>query len=138
MAFASLTNMQDRFGDRELQLVADRDGAGNYAAVIAAALQDADAEIIGLIGGAVAVDAGDPPLNLVRLACDIGRYRLYGANPPEDVRKRYEDAVAFLRRVAAGQASLDGGASDPTATAAPALASASATEPGVRIFNRGL
>lgn len=136
MAFATLADMQSRFGDRELQLVADRDGSGVYANVIASALQDADAEIIGLISGAVAIDIQNPPLNLIRLACDIARYRLHGSNPPEDVRKRYEDATSFLRRVASGQASLDGGAADPTAVAAPSMAAA--TEPGSRIFRRGL
>lgn len=136
MTFASQSDMETRFGDQELQLIAERNDASTYAGVIAAALQDADAEIIGLVGRAVTIDPLNPPLNLIRLACDIARYRLYGANPPEDVRLRYKDATAFLTRVGAGQVSLDGGAAAPTDIAASSMAAAS--EPGSRIFRRGL
>jgi phage gp36-like protein len=136
MTFATATDLQARFGDRELRLVADRDDGAVYADVLAAALQDADAEIVGLIGSAVVIDAENPPLNLKRLACDIARYRLYGSNPTEDVRLRYVDAVKFLRLVAAGDATLDGGAIAPTVAAAAPLAAAS--EPGNRVFKRGL
>lgn len=137
MTFASAQDLTDRFGDRELLMVADRDGDGVLdAGVLAAALQDADAEIISFIGQAVAIDPANPPLNLKRLACDIARYRLYGASPTDDVRKRYDDAVAFLKRVASGDATLDGGATAPAQAQTPPKPAAAV--PGSRIFRRGL
>ncbi|MFN3582612.1 gp436 family protein [Phenylobacterium sp.] len=138
MSFATVQDLQARFGVDELRMLADRDGDGVLdAGVVEAHLQDADAEIMSHIGLAVSqVDPANPPLNLKRIACDIARYRLYGANPNEDARARYKDAVAFLRLVAENKATLDGGAAAPGEAKAPSLAAA--TDPGVRIFKRGL
>lgn len=138
MTFASAQDLKNRFGDQELLLLADRTGDGILdAEVIAAVLVDADAEIISLVAGGAAIDAGNVPTNLVRIACDIARYRLYSnSNAPEDVRKRYEDAVKFLGLVRKGEAGLDGGPAAPTAPQASPKAAAS--EPGSRIFRRGL
>jgi phage gp36-like protein len=137
MTFASAQDLQDRFGLDELRLVADRDSDGvPDAEVIAAALEDADSEIVALIAGAASIDAGNVPRNLVRIACNIARYYLYQAAPTEDVRQRYEDAVKFLGLVRKGEAGLDGGTAAPTIIAPSPKAAA--TEPGSRIFRRGL
>lgn len=137
MPFATVDDLNLRFGAEELRLLSDRHGAGEAdSAVVEAMLEDADAEIVSLIGHAVTIDVANPPRNLRRIAGDIARYRLYGANPPEAVRKNYEDALAFLRRVADGEATLDGGAIAPAA--AVASPRPAATDPGVRIFRRGL
>lgn len=139
MTFATVSDLQSRFGQLELLLLADRDNTGTIdPGVVEACLQDADAEIVSLIGKAVTIDQANVPLNLVRLACDIARYRLYGAGPTEDVRKRYEDAVKMLIRVANGDATLDGGPGAPTEAAVQTSPMAAATAPGSRIFTRGL
>lgn len=135
MAFATLSDMQARFGDRELQLVASRDG-GLIADVVAAALADAESEVIGLVGRAVPIEADNPPLIVRRITCDFARYRLHTQNMPELVRKNYEDGVAFLKRVADGKAVLDGGAEAPTEVARPSLAAAVVAPD--RLFKRGL
>src|SRR5438874_1450997 len=115
MTFAALADLTARFGEQELLLLADRDNTGAVdPGVVEAHLQDADAEIVSLLAGAVAIDPLNVPLNLKRLACDIARYRLYGASVPEDVRDRYKDAVLQLQAIAAGKATLDGGAASPT------------------------
>lgn len=137
MTFATASDLTTRYGSQEILLLADRDGDQEAdAGVLESALADADAEIISELAGQVPIDADAPPRNLVRIACQVARYRLYGANPPEAARNDYKDAIAFLRLVRDGKASLDGGAADPTATPAPSLAAA--TEPGSRIFTRGL
>ncbi len=139
MTFATLSDLQARFGDREIKLLADRDNDGVIdAGVVESALEDADAEIVSLIGQAVSIDTANLPRNLVRLACEIARFRLYGANVGEEVRKRYEDAVRQLRLIATGQATLDGGAAAPAEAANQAPLKAAATEPGSRVFRRGL
>ena len=51
----------------------------------------------------------DPPAVLARLTCDIAMYRLQTLRPLHDLaeaRKRYEDAVALLIRVADGTLTL--------------------------------
>ena len=137
MTFATLQDLLARYGEQEIRLLADRDNDGVIDAnVVAAHLQDADGEIISELAGAVAIDATNPPLNLKRLACQIAKYRLYGSNPTEAARNDYKDAIAFLRLVRAGKASLDGGAGAAEAVAQPSFSAA--TEPGVRIFKRGL
>jgi len=63
------------------------------------AIQDATEEINGHIGDRYPLPLPNVPSNLKRMACDIARYRLYFEQPTEEVRKRYEDAIAFLKRV---------------------------------------
>ena len=70
------------------------------------AIQDAAEEINGHIGGRYPLPLPNVPSNLKRMACDIARYRLYFERPTEEVRKRYEDAIAFLKRVADNKAHL--------------------------------
>lgn len=137
MTFATVQDLVTRYGVQEITLLADRDGDQVIdPGVVEAVLADADAELVSELAGAVAINPAAPSRNLVRLSCQIARYRLYGANPPEAARDDYLDAIKFLRRVKAGEASLDGGPLAPTETQAPSLAAA--TAPGTRIFTRGL
>jgi phage gp36-like protein len=63
------------------------------------------------------------PKRLQRICLDIARYTLTKNRPPEDYRQRYEDAIRWLRDVAAGKASLglteDGEATPEAASALP-------------------
>ncbi|AYO54195.1 gp436 family protein [Acinetobacter wuhouensis] len=70
------------------------------------AIQDATEEINGHIGGRYPLPLPNVPSNLKRMTCDVARYRLYFQQPTEEVRKRYEDAIAFLKRVADSKAHL--------------------------------
>lgn len=70
------------------------------------AIQDATEEINGHIGGRYPLPLPNVPSNLKRMTCDIARYRLYFQQPTEEVRQRYEDAIAFLKRVADNKAHL--------------------------------
>jgi phage gp36-like protein len=72
-------------------------------------LNDASAEIDGYLESRFALPLNDPPAMLNRLACDIAMYRLQTLRPLHDLadaRKRYEDAVALLIRVAKGEVTL--------------------------------
>ena len=76
---------------------------------ITQALADASAEIDGYIEGRFTLPLTDPPAVLNRLATDIAMYRLQALRPLhdlEDARKRYDDAVAMLTKVAAGELTL--------------------------------
>jgi len=112
MPYCTRDDLIKAFGERELiTLTARQSGSALNAiddAVLARAIADAAGEIDGYISrryGQRFVGA-DVPANLTRIACDITRYRLYDDATLETVRQRYEDAIAFLRAVAAGRASL--------------------------------
>lgn len=55
---------------------------------------------------------------VVALTADVARYRLWDERAPEEVRRRYEDALAQLRDLAAGRMALP-----PGATGEPVAAS---------------
>jgi len=53
--------------------------------VVQVALQDAEEEINGYIGGRYPLPLANVPSNLKRIACDIARYRLYSEQPLEHI-----------------------------------------------------
>ncbi|QOW46458.1 MULTISPECIES: gp436 family protein [Acinetobacter] len=69
-------------------------------------IQDASDIADGFIGVAYTVPLEHPPKNLTIYICDIARYLLHRQQAPDEVRQRYEDAIAFLKRVADGKATL--------------------------------
>jgi len=100
MNYATRSDMVDRFGSDEIVKL---EGMGG---VIPGAIADASAEIDSYIGMVYTLPLTDTPAILVRVVCDIARYRLYDDIPTDEVRRRYEDAVRFLRDISAGRASL--------------------------------
>ncbi|WP_180113384.1 gp436 family protein [Acinetobacter sp. YH12073] len=100
--YATKSDLVARFGDELEQLLIM---LPNVTAVDDA-IQDATEEINGHIGGRYSLPLPNVPSNLKRMACDIARYRLYFQQPTEEVRKRYEDAISFLKRVAENKAHL--------------------------------
>lgn len=109
MPYATQAQMIDRFGQPELIQLTDRDGSAGaiVAAVLDAALLDADEEIDSYLRGVRALPLASPiPERLVRVACDLARYHLYDDHAPEGVRTRYQDGIRWLRDVASGRASL--------------------------------
>lgn len=109
MPYATQTDLVEHFGDDELIELTDRDtppaGVIN-ASVLAHAQAAADSEIDGYIAMRHALPLASVPPRLTHLACDITRYHLYTHAAPELVEKRYLAAVAFLRLVADGRATL--------------------------------
>lgn len=132
MAYATLADLTDRYGDAELTQLTDRAGAGAIDPAIAArALDDAAAEIDGYLAVRYALPLATVPTVLVRIACDIARYRLWDDRASDEVRRRYEDARRVLERIAGGDVSLG----LPAASGAPLeLAEASIGNP--RLFTR--
>lgn len=114
MPYATQSQLIERFGQPELIQLTDRDGSTGaiVTSVLDAALLDASEEIDSYLRVVRALPLSAPvPDRLVRVAGDIARYHLYDDHAPEDVRTRYEDAIRWLRDVAAGRASL--GLDDP-------------------------
>lgn len=138
MSYATAQDVINRYPNRDLVQLTNEDPAATTVSVapITQALSDASAEIDGYIEGRFTLPLTDPPAILTRLATDIAMYRMQTLRPLhdlEDARKRYEDAVAMLAKVAAGELTL-GLAADGQE---PPIAGAVETVQGPdRVFNR--
>jgi len=147
MSYASPNDMIARYPSRDLVQLSNEDPTQTTVNVAALqqALNDAAAEIDGYLESRFALPLADPPAVLSRLTCDIAMYRLQSLRPLHDLadaRKRYEDAVDLLVRVARGEVTLGLAADNVEAAQA---AGAVVTQAGgdslgelpARIFNRG-
>ncbi|MDP2431269.1 MAG: DUF1320 domain-containing protein [Pseudomonadota bacterium] len=126
MSYLTLQGLIDRYGEDELIQLTDRAGDGVAdVAVVARAIADAEAEIDAYLANRMALPLATVPAILERLAAAIVRHSLYKDAAPETVEKARDAAIALLRDVSAGRASLgpsNDGAATP-ATAAPSYSS---------------
>jgi phage gp36-like protein len=111
VAYASSDDMIARYPNRDLVQLTNEDPTQTEinTSVIDQALADASAEIDGYLDGRFALPLTDAPALLDRLACDVAMYRLQSLRPLHDMadaRKRYEDAIELLVRVARGEVTL--------------------------------
>ena len=67
-----------------------------------AAIADAGSIIDGWIGVEYAVPLEYPPDNIKIFVCDIARYLLWKSKASEEVRRRYDDAMSYLKGVSKG------------------------------------
>ncbi|HYG91202.1 MAG TPA: DUF1320 domain-containing protein [Azospirillum sp.] len=120
MVYASQSDIIDAYGIDLLTIVADRDGDGEIdAKVVDRALTSASAIIDAHVLGRYPAPWPAVP-DLVRDVCvDIAIYKLSaeGNGLTDERRRRYEDALALLKRISSGLADLD----IPAATSAPAI-----------------
>jgi phage gp36-like protein len=107
MTYATQAQMVTRFGEQELLQLTDLSNLGQIdVAVVSVALTDADAEINSYLAGRYNLPLTQVSAELVRLACDIARYRLFDVRASEAVKVRYDDAIKKLRDIGKGVASL--------------------------------
>lgn len=103
--YAERNDMVLRFGEREIKQLEASIQAENSMSVDAT-LQDASEEVDGYIAVRYSLPLTETPQNLKRLVCDIARYKLWKSRASDEVRQRYEDAIAFLKLIANNKASL--------------------------------
>lgn len=107
MPYCTQADLVSRFGEEELIQLTDRDRTGAInTTVLQSAIADASAEVDGYLGGRYVLPLPHVPPVLSRICADLVRYYLYDDVPRDQVRQRYEDAVAFLKSIAKGQVSL--------------------------------
>lgn len=107
MSYASKADLVARFGEQELIQLTDRANADQIDdAVVDSALADADELINSYLTQRYPLPLPSVPAILVSRASDIARFRLYDEAPTPEVRKRYEEAVSWLKDVAASRAGL--------------------------------
>lgn len=105
MAYATIQDLQDRFGYAEIEQLSDRGHPVQGWAVDAVAqraLDDAAGAIDARLGARFSVPVAAPSAELVRVACDIARYLLHDLAPPDPVRDHYTDAIKWLDKIASG------------------------------------
>ena len=106
--YAKRDDLVARFSESEIGSLEQDDSGSQDEAVSKTAIDDACAEADSYIAVAYRLplpNVETPPM-LLQAVCDIARYRLYKNRSTEEVRKRYEDAVSWLKRVASGGAKL--------------------------------
>lgn len=101
--YADRSDMVLRFSEYE---IANLENTLNGVESIDSAIQDASDIADGYVGVKYPIPLPEVPKNLKIIICDIARYFLWKNEASEEIRKRYEDAIAFLKRVADGKAIL--------------------------------
>lgn len=123
MSYATPADLVLRFGEPEIEQLAGRTALDVIDTdVVERALADAAAEIDGYVGARYRLPFDPVPPLLTRIACDIARYRLYDDASSDEVRRRYEDAVKLLARIADGTVSFGVAADAPAAPNVAVLA----------------
>lgn len=113
MSYCTYNDLLNAFGENEIVALSDRDRDGlPDDGVIEDAISFADSHIDGYLREQYAVPLSNPPRNLVGMACDFARYRLYQDQPTELVQSRYDVGCFWLKDVARGLVQLD--VVDPT------------------------
>jgi len=107
MSYCTLQDLIERFSESELIQLTDRTNTGAVnETTVTRAIADSDAEIDSYLQTRYVLPLPSLPQILKSTASDITRYRLYDDRASEQVTKRYTDAVAWLRLVAARKVSL--------------------------------
>jgi phage gp36-like protein len=128
-AYATRSDLDKKQWSVELAQLADRDRDGEEdAGVVDSALAWACSLIDSKLAGRIDLSMAAPyPARLVDIACDLARYELYGVQPTEHVRLRYEDAIKQLDAVRDGKETLGLSPNgDPVLAANPILISSNA------------
>ena len=105
--YATRDELVKRFGELEIVSLEDQDGTGSpVPAVSLAALLDATQEADSYIAVRYPLPLPTVPTPLVVAVCDIARFRLYKDRPTEEVKYRYEQALKWLEKLAAGKVTI--------------------------------
>lgn len=118
MPYITLADLTQRFREDEILSLTDTGGGSIDTDLTDRAIDDASGEIDGYVAaGGYSVPLEPVPNIIKAYACDIARYRLYDESATEQVTKRYEDAIKFLRAVSRGEVLLGIRTTSPSETA---------------------
>jgi phage gp36-like protein len=109
MAYIIAQDMIDAFGEEEVVALTNLDNPSATTinnVVLQQAIDDACATIDAYLQSRYTTPIVPTPAALVRIACDITRGELDQNNPRDEVIRRWEMAIAFLKDIAKGVASI--------------------------------
>jgi phage gp36-like protein len=138
VSYATPQDIINRYPNRDLVQLTNEDPTATTIndAPLQQALNDASSEIDTYLEARFTLPLSDPPAVLNRLAADIAMYRLQSLRPLhdlEDARRRYDDAIAMLTKVAGGELTLG---LAPDNREPPAAGATEGTQGPVRTFSR--
>lgn len=135
MAYCTLDDILAMMDEAEVIRYTDDNNAGYINTdVTGKAIAGAGALIDSHLAVRYSVPVSPVPDILVDLAVDIAIYKICSrrGQSPEEIRKKFEDAVKYLEKVAAGKIVLSGASAAPTGAGSDAVAITGST----RIFSR--
>lgn len=109
MAYITLADMIAAFGEEEMIALSNLDNSNAItvnSSVIQKAIDDACASVDGYLAVRYSVPIIPTPPALQRITCDFARGILDQNNPREEVIRRWDMAVAYLKDLARGLAVL--------------------------------
>ena len=112
-AYIDRQGLEERFGVDEITDLLDDDRndseSAEESATLTAAIADASNLIDGYLGSRYTLPLSFAPDIVISWCADIVRFRLWDEKAPEEVRRRYDDALAQLKLVAQGLIKLPPG-----------------------------
>jgi phage gp36-like protein len=117
MAYSTQDDLLTMIPQAELAALTADAGDEPDSQVVAEAITRADAEIDAACGLRYTVPFSPVPERVQSLSTDLAIYHLFSRRgvAPEVWRQKYRDGLAFLKQVAAGQATLAGSGGEPPA-----------------------
>lgn len=118
MPYLTEENYSARYGSRELEQLKQTGGPGGLSvdAAFADASETVDSYLAAIKGRAFSIPLSVPPARIVGVTADIARHELWAQRASEEVRRRYEDAIAYLKDLVRGDAVLNVDAETPPET----------------------
>jgi phage gp36-like protein len=110
MAYCTEDDLFNMIPEEDLTDLTVESGDVPDSAIVADAISKADAEIDSYLGVKYVVPISPTPDQVKALSVDLAIYHLYSRHSivPPVRQQKYDDAVAFLKQVAAGQAVIIG------------------------------
>lgn len=108
--YATADDFVLRIGEQQAIELTDRDRIGEInQQVLAVALADSSSQMDGYLLGRYTLPLASIPDNLVRICCDIARYRLVSMSDvttTDEIIERYKLSLKELEQIASGKISL--------------------------------
>lgn len=135
--YATADDFVLRIGEQQAIELTDRDRTGEInQQVLAVALADSSSQIDGYLLGRYPLPLVTIPDNLVRICCDIARYRLVSMSEvttTDEIIERYKLSLKELEQIAGGKISLGIATTDNTTDDSVGVVF---SNPNNRIFSR--
>lgn len=125
MTYITQAEFEKRFGESEL---AELTESTDFASVAA----DAASLVDGYLAARYTLPLASVPMIVKGWAADVLRFKLWDEHAPEEVRRRYEDALAQLKLVSTGVIALPPGSDGSPSTSGVTFGGYSAE----RVFTR--
>lgn len=135
--YATADDFVLRIGEQQAIELTDRDRTGEInQQVLAVALADSSSQIDGYLLGRYTLPLASIPDNLIRICCDIARYRLVSMSEvttTDEIIERYKLSLKELEQIASGKISLGIASNEVQAEDSVGVMF---SNPGNRIFSR--